>query len=136
VAVSFVSLAKDQIVARGKRCVINNFWQSALRCQWRSRQGGHEGRYKTLLRLLQKAVKLEVSLVQAIITGVRNMESQSGTTSANIISLSVQMIETQTGKCMDDSSTEEDQYMDVSSRVEPMNKVTERQLMILLPLLK
>jgi hypothetical protein len=81
----------------------------------------------------EEAVKLGgIIKVQAIITGaVREYgEVRSGTTSANIISLSVQMIETQTGKVVwTDSSTRGG--ISIWDRLfggggKPMNKVTEK----------
>ncbi len=81
----------------------------------------------------EEAVKLGgIIKVQAIITGVVREygEVRSGTTSANIISLSLQMIETQTGKVVwTDSSTRGG--ISIWDRLfggggKPMNKVTEK----------
>jgi hypothetical protein len=81
----------------------------------------------------EEAVKLGgISKVQAIITGtVREYgEVRSGATSSNIISISLQMIETQTGKVVwADSSTRGG--ISIWDRLfggggKPMNKVTEK----------
>jgi hypothetical protein len=81
----------------------------------------------------EEAVKLGgISKVQAIITGtVREYgEVRSGTSAANIISISLQMIETQTGKVVwTDSSTRGG--ISIWDRLfggggKPMNKVTEK----------
>jgi TolB-like protein len=81
----------------------------------------------------EEAIKLGgIIKVQAIITGVVKEygEVRSGTTSANMISLSVQMIETQTGKVVwTDSSTRGG--ISIWDRLfggggKPMNKVTEK----------
>jgi hypothetical protein len=81
----------------------------------------------------EEAVKLgSIIKVQAIITGaVREYgEVRSGATSANIISVSLQMFETQTGKVVwTDSSTRGG--ISIWDRLfggggQPMNKVTEK----------
>jgi len=72
--------------------------------------------------------------VQAVITGtVREYgEVRSGTTSANIISLSLQMIETQTGKIVWTASSTQG-GISILDRLfggggQPMNKVTEKAI--------
>jgi hypothetical protein len=72
--------------------------------------------------------------VQAVITGtVREYgEVRSGTTSANIISLSLQMIETQTGKIVWTASSTQG-GIGILDRLfggggQPMNKVTEKAI--------
>jgi hypothetical protein len=81
----------------------------------------------------EEAIKLGgVIKAQAIITGVVKEygEVRSGTTSANIISLSVQMIETQTGKVVWNASSTKggitiwDRLF--GGKGEPMNTVTEK----------
>jgi polysaccharide biosynthesis protein PelC len=81
----------------------------------------------------EEAVKLAgIIKVQAIITGtVREYgEVRSGATSANIISVSLQMIETQTGKVVWTASSTRG-GISIWARLfggggQPMNKVTER----------
>jgi hypothetical protein len=81
----------------------------------------------------EEIVKLGTILkVQAIITGaVREYgEVRSGTTAANIISLSLEVVETQTGKTVWSSSSTKG-GIDIWDRLfggggQPMNKVTEK----------
>jgi hypothetical protein len=81
----------------------------------------------------EEAIKLGgIIKVQAIITGVVREygEARSGTTSANIISLGLQMIETQTGKVVWTASSTKG-GISLWDRLfggggQPMNKITEK----------
>jgi hypothetical protein len=134
----FVSLAKDQIVAERVRDVfINRLLATGavyVLPVGEVARGATRGEIQNPSSPSpEEAVKLGgIIKVQAIITGVVREygEVRSGTTSANIISLSVQMIETQTGKVVwTDSSTRGG--ISIWDRLfggggKPMNKVTEK----------
>ena len=134
----FVSLAKDPVVAERVRDVFINRLLATGAVYvvpvGEVARGATRGEMQNSSSPSpEEAVKLGgIIKVQAIITGaVREYgEVRSGTTSANIISLSVQMIETQTGKVVwTDSSTRGG--ISIWDRLfggggKPMNKVTEK----------
>jgi len=134
----FVSLAKDPVVAERVRDVFINRLLATGAVYvvpvGEVARGATRGEMQNPSSPSpEEAVKLGgIIKVQAIITGaVREYgEVRSGTTSANIISLSVQMIETQTGKVVwTDSSTRGG--ISIWDRLfggggKPMNKVTEK----------
>lgn len=134
----FVSLAKDPIVAERVRDVFINRLLATGAVYvvpvGEVARGATRGEMQNPSSPSpEEAVKLGgIIKVQAIITGaVREYgEVRSGTASANIISLSVQMIETQTGKVVwTDSSTRGG--ISIWDRLfggggKPMNKVTEK----------
>ena len=134
----FVSLAKDPVVAERVRDVFINRLLATGAVYvvpvGEVARGATRGEMQNPSSPSpEEAVKLGgIVKVQAIITGVVREygEVRSGTTSANIISLSVQMIETQTGKVVwTDSSTRGG--IGIWDRLfggggKPMNKVTEK----------
>jgi len=134
----FVSLAKDPIVAERVRDVFINRLLATGAVYvvpvGEVARGAMRAEVQNPSTLSpEEAVKLGgIIKVQAIIAGVVREygEVRSGTTSANIISLSLQMIETQTGKVVwTDSSTRGG--ISIWDRLfggggQPMNKVTEK----------
>ena len=134
----FVSLAKDPVVAERVRDVFINRLLATGAVYvvpvGEVARGATRGEMQNPSSPSpEEAVKLGgIVKVQAIITGVVREygEVRSGTASANIISLSVQMIETQTGKVVwTDSSTRGG--ISIWDRLfggggKPMNKVTEK----------